>query len=162
MRRLFNILLYGFLAICITVSVGSGLVYFLLSASVPDYDEDFTVAGLGGPVDILRDSSAVPHISATSAADVCCHRCRSLLSVLQHGCFCVGSKYTLAVSEGFLAGVEPSSLSASRPSSSRRMGRSRHWGTVCFRYTRPSIFFCDWQDPFSLRFLSPGLSFKPD
>ena len=70
MRRLFNILLYGFLAICITVSVGSGLVYFLLSASVPDYDEDFTVAGLGGPVDILRDSSAVPHISATSAADV--------------------------------------------------------------------------------------------
>lgn len=55
MRRLFNILLYGFLAICITVSVGSGLVYFLLSASVPDYDEDFTVAGLGGPVDILRD-----------------------------------------------------------------------------------------------------------
>ena len=70
MRRLFNILLYGFLAICITASVGSGLIYFLLSASIPDYDEDFTVAGLGGPVDILRDSSAIPHITASSAADV--------------------------------------------------------------------------------------------
>ena len=69
MKRLFKILLYGFLAICITASIGSGLVYFLLSASVPDYDEDFTVAGLDGPVDILRDSSAIPHISATSAAD---------------------------------------------------------------------------------------------
>lgn len=70
MRRLFNILLYGFLAICITASVGSGLVYFLLSASVPDYNEDFSVAGLGGPVDILRDASAIPHITASSAADV--------------------------------------------------------------------------------------------
>jgi penicillin G amidase len=63
-------LLYGFLAICITASVGSGLIYFLLSASIPDYNEDFTVAGLGGPVDILRDSSAIPHITASSAADV--------------------------------------------------------------------------------------------
>ena len=70
MRRLFKILLYGFLAICITASVGSGLIYFLLSASIPDYNEDFTVAGLGGPVDILRDSSAIPHITASSAADV--------------------------------------------------------------------------------------------
>ena len=70
MKRLFNILLYGFLAICILAAVGSGLFYFLLSASVPDYDEDFTVAGLGGPVDILRDSSAIPHITASSAADV--------------------------------------------------------------------------------------------
>ena len=63
-------MLYGFLAICITASVGSGLIYFLLSASIPDYNEDFTVAGLGGPVDILRDSSAIPHITASSAADV--------------------------------------------------------------------------------------------
>ncbi|WP_255356614.1 penicillin acylase family protein [Thioclava sp. SK-1] len=58
------------MAICITASVGSGLVYFLLSASVPDYNEDFSVAGLGGPVDILRDASAIPHITASSAADV--------------------------------------------------------------------------------------------
>lgn len=63
-------MLYGFLAICITASVGSGLIYFLLSASIPDYNEDFTVAGLGGQVDILRDSSAIPHITASSAADV--------------------------------------------------------------------------------------------
>lgn len=47
----------------------SGIVYFLLRASVPDYDEDFRVAGIEGPVDILRDAAAIPHISASSAAD---------------------------------------------------------------------------------------------
>ena len=47
----------------------SGVVYFLLRASVPDYDEDFRVAGIEGPVDILRDAAAIPHISADSAAD---------------------------------------------------------------------------------------------
>nr|WP_237219256.1 MULTISPECIES: penicillin acylase family protein [Roseobacteraceae] len=47
----------------------SGVVYFLLRASVPDYDEDFSVAGIEGPVDILRDAAAIPHISADSAPD---------------------------------------------------------------------------------------------
>ncbi|MEQ9112411.1 MAG: penicillin acylase family protein [Rhodospirillaceae bacterium] len=47
----------------------SGVVYFLLRASVPDYDEDFRVAGIEGPVDILRDAAAIPHISADSAPD---------------------------------------------------------------------------------------------
>jgi penicillin amidase len=47
----------------------SGVVYFLLRASVPDYDEDLRVVGIEGPVDILRDAAAIPHISADSAAD---------------------------------------------------------------------------------------------
>jgi len=70
LKRLFNILLYTFLAACAAGLVVSGTVYFLLRASVPDYDEDFSVAGIDSPVDILRDSSALPHITAGSAEDV--------------------------------------------------------------------------------------------
>lgn len=69
MKRLFNILLYLLLAIFASGLAVSGVVYFLLRASVPDYDEDFSVAGIEGPVDILRDAAAIPHISADSAAD---------------------------------------------------------------------------------------------
>ena len=69
MKRLFNILLYLLLAVFASGLAVSGVVYFLLRASVPDYDEDFRVAGIGGPVDILRDAAAIPHISADSAAD---------------------------------------------------------------------------------------------
>ncbi|KRS14150.1 penicillin acylase family protein [Roseovarius indicus] len=69
MRRLFNILLYLLLAVFASGLAVSGVVYFLLRASVPDYDEDFRVAGIEGPVDILRDAAAIPHISADSAAD---------------------------------------------------------------------------------------------
>lgn len=69
MRRLFNILLYLLLAVFASGLAVSGIVYFLLRASVPDYDEDFRVAGIEGPVDILRDAAAIPHISASSAAD---------------------------------------------------------------------------------------------
>ena len=69
MKRLFNILLYLLLAIFASGLAVSGVVYFLLRASVPDYDEDFSVAGIEGPVDILRDAAAIPHISADSAPD---------------------------------------------------------------------------------------------
>ena len=69
MKRLFNILLYLLLAVFASGLAVSGVVYFLLRASVPDYDEDFRVAGIEGPVDILRDAAAIPHISADSAAD---------------------------------------------------------------------------------------------
>lgn len=48
----------------------SGGAYFLLRASVPDYNENFSIAGLESEVDILRDSSALPHITAGSAADI--------------------------------------------------------------------------------------------
>ncbi|WP_288397539.1 penicillin acylase family protein [uncultured Sulfitobacter sp.] len=69
MKRLFNILLYLLLAVFALGLTVSGVVYFLLRASVPDYDEDFSVAGIEGPVDILRDAAAIPHISADSAPD---------------------------------------------------------------------------------------------
>ena len=50
----------------LTVSVG----YYFLARSIPDYDADYTVPGVTGPVEIVRNSDNVPHIFAAGDADV--------------------------------------------------------------------------------------------
>ena len=45
-------------------------VYYLASRSLPDYDRTVEVAGLGAETRIIRDNANVPHIFATSDADV--------------------------------------------------------------------------------------------
>ncbi|SFQ24161.1 penicillin acylase family protein, partial [Tranquillimonas alkanivorans] len=70
MKTVFRVTLRVFLALAAATTATAALVGYLLLASVPDYDEDFTVPGIRGPVDILRDASAIPHISAASTADV--------------------------------------------------------------------------------------------
>lgn len=47
-----------------------GIGYWFLSRSLVDYDEDFTVSGIGAPVEIVRDNAAVPHIFGKSDEDV--------------------------------------------------------------------------------------------
>ncbi len=42
---------------------------YLMLASLPDYEEDFRLEGLKDSVDVLRDSMAIPHISASSPSD---------------------------------------------------------------------------------------------
>ena len=44
--------------------------YWFLSRSLPDYDEDFALQGLAGPVEIVRNNDNVPHIFATQDKDV--------------------------------------------------------------------------------------------
>jgi penicillin G amidase len=46
------------------------LLYYILAGSLPDYDEDFTVVGISAPVEILRNSSAIPHIFGKTEADI--------------------------------------------------------------------------------------------
>jgi penicillin amidase len=46
------------------------LAYWILSRSLIDYDEDFTVAGISAPVEIVRNNDNVPHIFGASDADV--------------------------------------------------------------------------------------------
>ena len=48
----------------------TAILYWFLSRSLPDYDEDFTVAGISAPVDIVRNNDNVPHIFGASDADV--------------------------------------------------------------------------------------------
>ena len=55
-------LLLAFLAACIG--------YYLASRSLPDYNARFTVEGLDGPVEIVRDNANVPHIFGSSDEDV--------------------------------------------------------------------------------------------
>ncbi len=52
------------------VVLGIGLVYYLASRSLPDYDQTLEVRGLAAPVEIVRDNANVPHILASSDRDV--------------------------------------------------------------------------------------------
>ncbi|MEM9125415.1 MAG: penicillin acylase family protein, partial [Pseudomonadota bacterium] len=47
-----------------------GLVYFLASQSLPDYDQTLEVAGLTAPVEIIRDTANVPHILGETDPDI--------------------------------------------------------------------------------------------
>lgn len=49
--------------------VGGG-AYYLASRSLPDYDTAHEVRGLNGPVEIVRDTYAIPHIFAENDVDV--------------------------------------------------------------------------------------------
>ncbi|WP_128516528.1 penicillin acylase family protein [Tabrizicola thermarum] len=46
------------------------LVYYILSRSLIDYNEDFTVAGISAPVEIVRNNDDVPHIFGATDEDV--------------------------------------------------------------------------------------------
>ncbi|MFA9229170.1 MAG: penicillin acylase family protein [Microgenomates group bacterium] len=60
-RGLTSVIVFGVLA--------GLLAYYVLSRSLPDYDEDFTLAGVTAPVEIIRDNSDVPHIYGKTDAD---------------------------------------------------------------------------------------------
>jgi penicillin amidase len=59
----------------LTALIGLGLIagllaYYILSRSLIDYSEDFTLAGLTAPVEIVRNNDNVPHIFGQSDEDV--------------------------------------------------------------------------------------------
>jgi penicillin amidase len=50
--------------------VAALLAYYILSRSLVDYGEDFTVAGISAPVEIVRNNDNVPHIFGKTDEDV--------------------------------------------------------------------------------------------
>ncbi|MET4126858.1 penicillin acylase family protein [Roseovarius sp. MBR-6] len=50
--------------------IAVGVLYLLLSRSLPDYDKQLAVTGLTAPVEIVRDNANVPHIFGQSDADI--------------------------------------------------------------------------------------------
>ncbi len=55
----------------VVLSVLAGIIlYYFLSRSLPDYDEDFTIAGISAPVEIVRNNDNVPHIFGETDEDV--------------------------------------------------------------------------------------------
>ncbi len=57
-------------ALVALVALGALFVYYLSSRSLPDYDATLEVAGIGAPVEIVRDTANVPHIFGQADADV--------------------------------------------------------------------------------------------
>jgi penicillin amidase len=59
----------------VSVAVGLSVVVvaiagWIASRSIPDYEADWTVAGITAPVEIVRNTAAVPHIFGETDADV--------------------------------------------------------------------------------------------
>lgn len=57
----------GLILLALAVSV---LLYWFFSRSIPDYSENFQVAGISAPVEIVRDNANVPHIFGETDNDV--------------------------------------------------------------------------------------------
>lgn len=70
MLKLFQWLVRITSAILALVVIAFLAAQYFLSRSLPDYEEDFTLSGLDGPVEIVRDTSAIPHIFGQTDADV--------------------------------------------------------------------------------------------
>jgi penicillin G amidase len=70
MFTLFRWLLRIFAIFAALAVLGGIGVYFFLSRSLPDYSESFTLPGLAGEVEIVRNTHNVPHIFAEHDADV--------------------------------------------------------------------------------------------
>lgn len=59
------------LAVILVLAVVAVLgAWYFLSRSLPDYDEDFTLVGIRTPVEIVRDTAAVPHIFGARDEDI--------------------------------------------------------------------------------------------
>ena len=59
--------IFGFAVIAL--ALGSGLAWYLVSRSLPEYGGRLAMDGLEGEVRIIRDSNAVPHIRAGTDHD---------------------------------------------------------------------------------------------
>ena len=70
MFRIFRWLLRIFTGLVLLGFAGLAVGYWFLSRSLPDYSEDFSLAGLSAPVEIVRNSNDVPHIFGDTDPDV--------------------------------------------------------------------------------------------
>ncbi len=70
MVTLFFWLLRLFTAALALAAVVGALAYYFAARSLPDYSAEHRVAGISGPVEIVRDNANVPHIFGQSDADV--------------------------------------------------------------------------------------------
>jgi penicillin amidase len=63
--------LLRFVTFAVVLSVASvAVLFWIASRSIPDYDADWTVEGISAPVEIVRNTAAVPHIFGETDADV--------------------------------------------------------------------------------------------
>ncbi len=70
MLKLFRWTLRIFTGLLLLALAAGLLAYYFLSRSLPDYNASYSVAGITGPVEIVRTNTDVPHISGQTDADV--------------------------------------------------------------------------------------------
>lgn len=70
MLTLFRWLLRLTIGLIIGMVIVTLLVWYFATRSLPDYDATYRMAGLSGPVEIVRTTENVPHIFGNSDADV--------------------------------------------------------------------------------------------
>jgi penicillin amidase len=70
MLTAFRWLLRIFTGLVVLAVLAIGLAYYILTRSLPDYNEDFTLQGITAPVEIVRNNANVPHIFGKTAEDV--------------------------------------------------------------------------------------------
>lgn len=70
MLTAFRWLLRIFTALVVLGVLAVGLSYYVLTRSLPDYNEDFTLQGITAPVEIVRNNANVPHIFGKTEEDV--------------------------------------------------------------------------------------------
>ncbi|WP_172328710.1 penicillin acylase family protein [Mangrovicoccus sp. HB161399] len=70
MRFVFTWGLRLFLGLSLLGAMVLALAWYLVTRSLPDYDDSFTLEGISAPVEIVRDTYAVPHIVGAADEDV--------------------------------------------------------------------------------------------
>ena len=63
-------LLRVFTGLMVLGLMAGALGYYVLSRSLPDYNESFRLSSISGPVEIVRNNANVPHIFGNTDADV--------------------------------------------------------------------------------------------
>ncbi|QDY69033.1 penicillin acylase family protein [Qingshengfaniella alkalisoli] len=69
MTRVFRWMFRLFIGLSACAAIAVAGVYYLAARSLPDYSEDYTVAGVAAPVEIVRDTANVPHIFGETDQD---------------------------------------------------------------------------------------------
>lgn len=70
MLTAFRWLVRVFLALAALAAMTLGISYYFLTRSLPDYTESFSLRGISGPVEIVRNNANVPHIFGPTDEDV--------------------------------------------------------------------------------------------
>jgi len=70
MKRALRWTVYALLAFVLLIGVAGTAGYFWLLQGLPEVDGKRRAQGLGGPVEIIRDAHAIPHISGQTVTDV--------------------------------------------------------------------------------------------
>jgi penicillin amidase len=69
MVQIFKWLLRGFVGLSALMLAVLVLAYYFATRSIPDYNADYEISGIEGPIEIVRDTNNVPHIFPTTAND---------------------------------------------------------------------------------------------